>query len=123
MVFRITDKYSGAILADRARRATTFRERLQGLLGQTALLPGEALHLAPCRSVHTFFMRFPVDVLFLDSEDAVVRAIHSLQPWRATRLHRDALSALELPAGTLAKSGTGVGHRIRFERTDLAELA
>ena len=115
MLFRVTDKRTGRVLAERASRATTFFARLRGLMGRAQLADGEALHLAPCRAIHTLFMRFPVDVLFLSGEDSVLRALHRLSPWCVIRIHPRALSVLELPPGTLARTATEAGHRICFE--------
>ncbi|HEY0840385.1 MAG TPA: DUF192 domain-containing protein [Vulgatibacter sp.] len=113
----------GAVLATRARLASSLRERLRGLLGTPALLAGEALHIEPCNSIHTFFMAYPIDVLFLDREGLVVRAIHSLRPWRATLPCLRARSVLELPAGTLLATGAGEGDRLRFRGTSSVGLA
>ncbi len=99
----------GRVLAERTLRTTTALERLKGLLGREALPRGEGLLIAPCDSIHTFFMRFPIDVLFLDGGGKVVRAVPNLVPWRATRLYLGARSVLELWAGALAETGTSDG--------------
>ena len=106
----------GAILADRAAEATGFLERLVGLMGRKHLAFGEGLHIVPCNSIHTFFMRIPIDALFLDAGGTVVRLFGALPPWRVTGLYWNARSVLELPAGTAAASGTAEGDRLRFER-------
>ena len=98
-----------AILAQRVERASTPLARLRGLLGRSSLPEGEALLIEPCASIHTFFMRFPIDAAFLSRELRVVRAIPDLKPWRATRQHRAAALVVELPAGTLARTGTREG--------------
>jgi uncharacterized membrane protein (UPF0127 family) len=102
-------------LGDKVEVAETMGSRLKGLLGQNGLAEGEGLHIVPCNSIHMFFMRFPIDVAFLDDESRVVRAIHSIRPWRATRIYFSASSALELPAGTLARTGTLEGDQLRFD--------
>lgn len=79
------------------------------MLGRPAPAAGEGLLLTPCRSVHMYGMRFPLDIAFLDAKRAVVAVYHSLAPNSRTRWHRAAVHALELPAGTLIRSGTGVG--------------
>lgn len=105
----------GAILADRTERALRPLDRLRGLLGRSALQEGEALWIAPCSSVHTLFMRFPIDVIFLDrSGEEVVAVVERLMPWRATRVYLRAGSALELAAGTVARTGTQAGDRVRI---------
>mgnify|MGYP003861687789 CR=1 FL=1 len=71
--------------------------------------------LEPCRSVHTCFMRFPIDVVFYNDEGEVVAVFPALTPFRFTPLIKSARGALELPAGTVAKTGTRVGDLLRFE--------
>src|SRR5207253_6902642 len=97
------------VLAERLERSSTMLARLRVLLGRSALPDGEALLIEPCASIHTFFMRFAIDAAFLSRELRVLRAIPDLRPWRATRLHRGATMALELPRGTLARTGTREG--------------
>jgi uncharacterized membrane protein (UPF0127 family) len=107
----------GAVVAPRVEEAARWGERLKGLLGRSELPEGEGLHIVPCNSIHMFFMRFPIDVAFLDPEGRVVRAIHRIKPWRATRVYLEARSALELKAGALERSGTREGDLLRFERS------
>lgn len=104
----------GAVLATDARRATSVRDRLRGLLGTAALPRGQALHIEPCSSIHTFFMAYAIDVLFLDRDGRVLRAIEALAPWRATLPVFGARAVLELPAGTLGAAGVRVGDRLHF---------
>jgi uncharacterized membrane protein (UPF0127 family) len=113
--FAVYNTTRGSQLADKAEEASTAAQRLKGLLGRDSLEPGGGLHIAPCNSIHMFFMKFAIDVAFLDKEKRVVRAIHAIKPWRATRVYFDAHSALELPAGTLVKTGTEEGDQLRFE--------
>jgi len=105
---------NGAVLARRVERAVTMGARLRGLLGRSGLPDGDALAIEPCTSLHTFFMRFPIDALFLAGDGRVLRAISHLRPWRATRIHPRARLAVELPSGTLAHTGTREGDTVRF---------
>lgn len=91
-----------AVLADRPL------PRMRGLLGRESLPAGEGLLLHPAPSIHTAFMRFPIDVVFLDRESVVVRVIDRLPAWRAAKAQR-ARSVLELPAGECARRGVEVG--------------
>ncbi len=102
------------LLADRAERADAVLARLKGLLGRDGLGAGEGLHIVPCNSIHTFFMRFPIDVLFLDADGVVIRALDRVVPWRATRIYGRAASVLELPDGVLRSTGTLAGDRVSF---------
>ena len=104
-----------AVVADKVELAASWGSRLKGLLGRNSLPEGAGLHIAPCNSIHMFFMRFPIDVAFLEPGGKVVRAIHSIKPWRATKVYFDAHSALELPAGTLLRTGVEEGDVLRFD--------
>lgn len=103
------------IVADRVTVATTRAERGVGLLGRSHLEPGEGLLIAPCNGVHTCFMRFSIDILALDKNGVVVDAVSALKPWRIRLPRRGSYSVLELPAGTVLKTQTKVGHRIKID--------
>lgn len=87
-----------------------------GLLGTAELRSGEGLWIDHCNSIHTFFMKFAIDALFLDAESRVVRAYRNLVPFRATRLVWKAKSVLELPAGSLENQAVELGDRVLLER-------
>lgn len=112
---KLVHQGTGAVLASRVERAATIQSRLIGLLGRDALPDGEALVLEPCTSIHTFFMRFAIDVAFLDGDGRVLRAIPSLRPWSATWVYLSARLAVELPSGTLDRTGTREGDKLSFE--------
>jgi uncharacterized protein len=103
-----------AELGTRIGVADGWWSRSRGLLGRDGLAPGEGLLLTPCRSIHMYGMRFPLDVAFLDREGTVVETYADLAPGRRTGWHRTARHALELPAGTLAATGTGRGDRLAW---------
>jgi uncharacterized protein len=92
--------------------ATSFVSRFCGLMGVAALPPGSGLLLPRTRSVHTHFMRFPIDVVFLDSERRIVSFVQALQPWRLARA-KGAESVLELAAGECERLGLAEGDIIR----------
>ena len=94
-------------MCERCTLAATPSLRLRGLLGRSGLPDGEGLLLRPAGSIHTLFMRFPIDVVFLDRELGVRKVVRELGPWRLT-FERGARSALELAAG-----GTGARDRGR----------
>ncbi|HZE74620.1 MAG TPA: DUF192 domain-containing protein [Gemmatimonadales bacterium] len=110
-VVRATNQRS-LVLGDRIAVADRWWPRFKGLLGRPGLKAGEGLLLRPCRAVHMMGMRFPLDVAFVDRHGVVVAAYPNLRPGARTRWHRRAESALELPAGTLAASGTQEGDQI-----------
>lgn len=109
---RAINKNTGHTLAGRVLTAETLLSRSRGLLGRNELPVGEGLLIRPCRGVHTFFMKFPIDIVFLDRSQRVVATVGHLKPGRMTRIFLKAGSALELPAGTIALSLTKFGDEV-----------
>jgi uncharacterized membrane protein (UPF0127 family) len=107
----------GVVVCDRCEIADGTLARMRGLLGRKGLEPGGGMLLTPEPSVHMFFMRFPIDVVFLDREHTVVSVRHTLRPWRVAGA-RGAYATLELPAGTVAATGIATGDRLVFEDVD-----
>lgn len=103
------------VLVQRLELALRLGQRLRGLLGRSPLAAGEGLLIRPCNGVHTFFMGYPIDVLFLDRQGQVVAAQRDLRPWRLTSLVAGAEATLELAAGAARRSGTRTGDRLSFE--------
>jgi uncharacterized protein len=90
-------------------------ERAKGLLGHKTLPDGEGLLMEPCESIHTFFMRFPIDVIFVDAQNRIIKLYHALKPWRISGVYFRAKYCIELPAGTLAAAKTEQGDSIKLE--------
>ena len=99
-------------LVTKGRLADTFWSRFRGLMGTDGLRAGEGLLIVRCNSIHTHFMRFAIDVLYVGSDGEVVGIDHALRPWRFGRIHRGARFVLELPAGTAKATNTHVGDRL-----------
>ena len=106
---------TGTVLADRVGVAATHATRAVGLLKRDGLDPGEALWIVPSRGVHTFWMRFAIDVIALDERGVVIDRVVHMKPWRMRLPRRGTAGVLELAAGTCELSGTQVGHRVQFE--------
>jgi uncharacterized membrane protein (UPF0127 family) len=104
----------GLTVCGHCELANTIVSRMRGLLGRRGLAAGEGMLISPAPSVHTFFMRFTIDVVFLDKSGTIVKIAHSLRPWR-TAGKRKAVQALELPAGTAALHGLEPGMRLVVE--------
>jgi uncharacterized membrane protein (UPF0127 family) len=98
----------GTVVCERCLLAETPLARLRGLLGRSGLPSGEGLLLRPAGSIHTAFMRFAIDAVFLDATDRVVKVASALRPWRAAAC-REARAVLELPAGEARKRGLRPG--------------
>ena len=105
----------GTELAGRVEKARTFWTRLKGLRGRQELPDGEALWIVPSRGVHTRGMSFAIDVVFLDGAMRVVAVEEEMAPGRIAPMRWRARTVLELPAGTIKKTGTRVGDRIVIE--------
>jgi uncharacterized membrane protein (UPF0127 family) len=112
-------------LSDGVRVADSFRSRLVGLLRETAewTQSGAGLWIVPCCSVHTMGLRFPIDILFLDRHNVIVNQQEFLSPGRISRICWRAASVLELPPGTIARTGTAVGDQIEIRGTLVEEAA
>jgi uncharacterized protein len=95
-------------LGDRVDVAGSGAKRTKGLLGRKGLAPGEGMWIVPCESVHTFFMRFPIDLVYIDRKQRVRKVRSSVPPWRLSACLY-AHSILELPAGTIQDSRTEAG--------------
>jgi uncharacterized membrane protein (UPF0127 family) len=101
---RVRRKADGAVICDRCEIPETAFGRARGLLGRDGLEPGAGMLIDRAGSVHMLFMRFPIDVVFLDRDWQVVGVRHGLRPWRFAGARR-AVAALELPAGAAAAAG------------------
>jgi uncharacterized membrane protein (UPF0127 family) len=106
--FRLTTSAGKTVVAA-VTMADSPWQRFVGLMGKRELAADAGLCLRPCSSIHMFFMRFPVDVAFIDGEGKVVHMYNALRPWRVSRIVRRAKAAIELPSGALARAGVGVG--------------
>lgn len=102
------------MLATRAEVADTSAKRRTGLLKHQRLESGEGLWIIPCESVHTFFMKFAIDLVYLDKNKKVRKVRHAVPPWRASACF-SANSILELPAGTAKETGTQPGDQLSIE--------
>ena len=103
-------------LARSASEAKSFIDRLKGLIGKKHFKKGEALIFRNCPSVHTFGMRFPIDLLFADKHLKILMSIHDLRPYAFSPLVVRASFTIELPAGTLIESRTQVGDDLALIR-------
>jgi hypothetical protein len=112
MIVNIT---RGTTIASDVHFATTGKERTRGLLGREGMPEGEALVFPRCRQVHTFGMRFPIDVLFVDRRGRVARAVSNMKPGRLTAWVIRSRTTVELPAGAIVNSDTQTSDEIAIE--------
>jgi hypothetical protein len=100
-------------LASRAEVADHASARNKGLLGRSSLIPGEGLWIVPCGSVHTFFMKFSIDLIYIDRDKRVKKVRSNVRPWRLSAC-LFAHSIIELPAGIAQTSKTAPGDQLQF---------
>jgi uncharacterized protein len=111
---RVRNDTRNTVLASAADVAGTSAERRTGLLGRQRLDPGAGLWIRPCESVHTFFMKFAIDLVYLDGRQQVRKVRNSMAPWRLSAC-LTAHSVLELPAGSVGLTGTRPGDQLAIE--------
>ena len=118
---RVWNETKGTVVAEQVRMADNTWSRFRGLLCRRSLPQGHGLLLRPSHSIHTAFMRFTIDVVFLDKENRVVKVAPEVKPFRVTAALRGAHSALELPAGAAAQAQVERGDRLAMAEHRQAE--
>ncbi len=111
---RLVEAQSGQVIAAEVEVAKSSWARFVGLMGRNSMSSGSALWIEPCNSIHMFFMRFAIDVLFLDRQMRVKKVMLELKPWRISPIVFGARTTVELPAGTLADRAL-VGVKLKLE--------
>jgi uncharacterized membrane protein (UPF0127 family) len=109
-VTRETDR---SAVCERCLVADRMTSRMRGLLGRRALAPGDGMVIRPAPSIHTFFMRFPIDAIFLARNGDVLKVANEVKPWRI-RSARNAHAVLELAAGEAKVRNVSTGDRLVF---------
>jgi hypothetical protein len=108
------------LLATRLEVANSSARRNKGLLGRTQLAEGEGLWIVPCQSVHTFWMKFPIDLVYLDRRMRVKKLCRAVPAWR-TSFCFTAFSVIELPAGTIDRTQTQLKDQLEIYAKDCTE--
>ena len=111
MTLALVNQRTDEALADRVEVAVTRRDRRRGLLGRSGLASASALIIAPCFSIHTMFMRFAIDAVFVDEDGRVVKVVRDMAPWRIA-VGPTAHAVVELPAGSLREHQVNAGDRL-----------
>ena len=104
---------SGSCLISEVFRADGAIERMRGLLGREQLQPEQGFWIAPCNSVHTFFMTYSLDILFLNKQGILLKIVSDLSPWRATGM-MNAWATIEVAAGRAANLGVHIGDKLEW---------
>jgi len=114
---RLKNTRDGTTVATTVEKALDSASRRRGLLGRDTMPEGSALVIGPCNAVHTARMRFPIDVLFVARSGRVAKVREDLKPWRIAFAVAAAVT-VELPAGTVARTGVREGDVLTFERAE-----
>jgi hypothetical protein len=117
-LLRISNLTRQTELSSRTDVADSPKARNKGLLGRTGLLPGEGLWIVPCQSVHTFFMKFPIDLIYIDRNNKVKKVHNNVGPWRISACF-SAHSIIELPVGVVKATQTVPGDQLQFSAANL----
>jgi len=112
---RIINKTKNTVIAEQAAMADTVLSRLKGLLGRDSINPGEALIITQCRSIHMFFMKFGIDVIFVDKRNRAVGTVKRIKPFLMSPYFWQAVSAIELPEGVIERTKTAVGDELEIQ--------
>ena len=108
---QVVNERTGSTIARTIEFAADSRARNRGLLGRPGLAPGSVMIIAPCNAIHTFFMRFTIDVVFVDRQGRVLKVFRAVRPWRA-RVAVTAFAVLELEDGSIDQLEIAAGDRL-----------
>ena len=104
---------NGKVLVNHLSEAKSFWRRFRGLMFTNTFPKGNGLHIEPCRQIHTFFMKYPIDVLYLNREGQIVGIDIDLQTWKFGKKYSEAVSVIELPTGTIRETETEIGQYVK----------
>lgn len=111
----LVNQTTGVIVADEVKLATSFWLRLKGLMFTAKLPEGNALYLSPCRTIHTFFMRYPIDVVYLDEKQKIIAVDFELKPNKLGSILWNVKDIVELPSGTIKKKKLEIGQVLKLK--------
>ena len=111
----LINKKNGKVLANNLEIANNSFKRLTGLLGRNGLNKGEGLHIIPCSSIHSFFMKFRFDAVFINKKNEVVYLIKDMPAWRVSKICFSGYSVVELPSGIINETETNIGGVLEFK--------
>lgn len=104
------------ILADKCEIADNFWLRFKGLMGRSYLPQDSGLIITPCNSIHMFFMKIPLDIVFITNKNTVIHTIENIRPWKFSKIITSAYSVIELPIGTIKNCNIQVGDLLSIEK-------
>lgn len=113
MKFTVRNVTRSSSIGDRVETADSSKQRRTGLLKHSRLDDGAGLWIIPCEAVHTFFMKFALDLIYIDRKHVVKAVVRDVKPWRLSACF-SAHSVIELPAGTIERTGTQKGDQLEL---------
>jgi len=119
---RVSNLTRQTVLATSMELANTDAKRRKGLLGRDGLSSGGGMWICPCEAVHTFWMRFPIDLVYLDRKNRIRKLVSEVRPWRLSGCLR-AHSVIELPSGTIRATQTQPGDTLEFSAGSPGEVS
>lgn len=108
-------KKNDIVLFENIGVADSFITRFMGLMFRRSLSENSGLHIIPCNQIHMFNMKFPIDVLYLDTNNKIVRIDRAVQPWKVCKSEKKARSVVEINSGAAASKALDIGDEIVFE--------
>lgn len=111
----LVNKTSNTVISENLTMADTFFKRLKGLMFTKELPAQDALHIIPCNEIHTFFMNYSIDVLYLDKDKNIVRMDEDMEPGKIGKRVKNAISVVELPGGRAKAEGLKLGQTMEFK--------
>lgn len=111
---KLVNKSTNTVISENLTVADTFYKRLIGLMFTKELPDQNALQIIPCSEIHTFFMNYCIDVLYLDMKNNILFMDEELKPGKIRKRFKNAVSVIELPSGKIKKMGIKIGHTIEF---------
>lgn len=115
---KIYNSSNNNLIADNVKLANSFITRTLGLIPKTTISEDEGLVIKPCCSVHTFFMRFGIDILFVNKRNEIIALYENVNPWRILPIHLTAFYVVELAAGTISTKNIEKGDIISIRRSE-----
>lgn len=112
---RVINRTKNTVVAEEAQVAKSAWARFVGLWGRRGLAPDHGLLITPCSSIHSFFMLFTFDAIFLGRDGVVVKAVPTIRPFWLALGGQGARDVLELPKGTITRTNTAVGDQLIIE--------
>lgn len=111
---KVINQTRKTVVVENLEMADNYLKRLVGLMGRPGLAQGQGLWIIPCNDIHSFFMRFEFDAVFLDKEHRVLYTLERMKPWRISKIVRGGKIVLELPAGAIADTHTEIGDQLEL---------